>query len=80
MIQVWKGIAHVEPLALLPQAREHILNDIFSGVAKANLLIDVVSKAASCDANLANCNNPGSDSLLAELRTLRAVDPTRQMA
>ena len=49
-------------------------NDIFSGVAKANLLIDVVSKAASCDANLANCNNPKSDSLLAELRTLRAFD------
>jgi hypothetical protein len=49
-------------------------NDIFSGVAKANLLIDVISKAASCDATLANCNNPKSDSLLAELRTLRAWD------
>jgi hypothetical protein len=49
-------------------------NDIFSGVAKSNLLIDVISKAASCDATLANCNNKKSDSLLAELRTLRAFD------
>lgn len=49
-------------------------NDIFSGVAKANLLIDVVSKAGACDANLANCSSPKSDSLLAELRTIRAFD------
>jgi hypothetical protein len=49
-------------------------NDIFSGVAKANLLIDVISKAGGCDANLANCTSPKSDSLLAELRTIRAFD------
>jgi len=49
-------------------------NDIFGGVAKANLLIDVISKAGGCDANLANCSSPKSDSLLAELRTLRAFD------
>jgi hypothetical protein len=48
-------------------------NDIFSGVAKANLLIDVVSKAGGCDATLAGCT-PKSDSLLAELRTIRAFD------
>jgi hypothetical protein len=48
-------------------------NDIFSGVAKANLLIDVVSKAGGCDANLSGCT-PKSDSTLAELRTLRAFD------
>ena len=48
-------------------------NDIFSGVAKANLLIDVVSKSGGCDANLSGCT-PKSDSLLAELRTLRAFD------
>jgi hypothetical protein len=49
-------------------------NDIFSGVAKANLMIDVISKAGGCDANLANCTSAKSDSSLAELRTLRAWD------
>jgi hypothetical protein len=41
-------------------------NDMFSGVAKANLMIDVITKSALSQAR--------KDSALAELRTLRAWD------